>query len=73
MRSWKQRQLHYPRRAYAARVLKLSVILTEFLVVLYADHVRFHPCHPYNYRESTDSLIEENVVLRCKAIRGMNH
>ena len=23
------------------------MILTEFLVVLYADHVRFHPCHPY--------------------------
>ena len=23
--------------------------------------------------QSTDSLIEENVVLRCKAIRGMNH
>ena len=31
------------------------MILTEFLVVLYADHVRFHPCHPYI--ESTDSLI----------------
>ena len=27
------------------------MILAEFLVVLYADHVRFHPC-----RESTDSL-----------------
>ena len=23
------------------------MILTEFLVVLYADHVRFHPRHPY--------------------------
>jgi hypothetical protein len=23
------------------------VILAEFLVVLYADHVRFHPRHPY--------------------------
>ena len=31
------------------------MILTEFLVVLYADHVRFHPRHPYI--ESTDSLI----------------
>ena len=33
------------------------MILAEFLVVLYADHLRFHPRHPYNYRESTDSLI----------------
>ena len=31
------------------------MILTEFLVVLYADHVRFHPRHPSI--ESTDSLI----------------
>ena len=23
-----------------------GVILTEFIVVMYADHVRFHPCHP---------------------------
>ena len=23
------------------------MILSEFLVVLYADHVRFHPRHPY--------------------------
>ena len=42
------------------------MILAECLVVLYADHVRFHPCHPYieslvyrlSNRESTDSLIE---------------
>ena len=25
--------------------------------VLYADHVRFHSCHPYLYRVPTDTLI----------------
>ena len=33
----------------ASIVLKAKgVILAEFLVVLYADQVRFHPSHPYN-------------------------
>ena len=44
-----------------------GVILTELLVVLYADHVRFHPRHPYMgslYRASTDALITA-MQLSC--------
>ena len=31
-------------------------ILVKFCGILYADHVRFDLCHPYN-RASTDALI----------------
>ena len=28
------------------------------------DHVRFYPCHPYNYRAPTDALIVKNFLCR---------
>ena len=35
-----------------------------FLGVLYADDVRFHSCHPYIHRASTDALIRTYVGVR---------
>ena len=35
-------------------------ILAEFSGILYADHVRFDPRHPYIYRASTDALISHS-------------
>ena len=36
-------------------------ILAEFGSILYTDHVRFDPCHPYNYRASTDALMRLQI------------
>ena len=43
------------------------MILTEFLVVLYADHVRFHPCHP----ESLPTNKLKNHSFKMKGDIGM--
>ena len=55
-------------------------ILTELGGVLYADHVRFDPCHPYNYRASTNALITQGTVqegssrrLRTKLVNACKY
>ena len=39
-------------------------VLDEFGGVLYADHVRFDPCHPY-YRASVDALNSQQLFAHA--------